>query len=81
MEPLADLLAGRGGHPSDVLAIFGLDELDWAADVFVADLPEGAQRLRRPAGGYRYTVVGGTVVQAGGELTGARPRGVQRSGR
>ena len=58
--------------------MFGLDELDWAADVFVADLPAGARRLRRPAGGYRYTVVAGAVVQAGGELTGARPGRVLR---
>jgi N-acyl-D-aspartate/D-glutamate deacylase len=73
--------AGRGriarGAAGD-LAVFGLDELDWAADVFVADLPEGARRLRRPAGGYRYTVVGGTVVQQDGELTGARPGTVLR---
>ena len=60
------------------LAVFGLDELDWAADVFVSDLPEGARRLRRPAGGYRYTVVAGTVVQQDGELTGARPGTVLR---
>src|SRR5207244_1880872 len=66
---LADLFgfAGRGrlseGAAGD-LTIFGLDELEWAADVFVTDLPEGARRLRRPPGGYRYTVLGGTVVQA-----------------
>jgi N-acyl-D-amino-acid deacylase len=75
---------GRGllteGAAAD-LVVFGLDELDWAADVFVTDLPRGARRLRRPAGGYRYTVVGGTVVQAGGELTGARPGTVLRPGR
>jgi N-acyl-D-aspartate/D-glutamate deacylase len=73
--------AGRGrlaeGAPGD-LVVFGLDELDWAPDVFVTDLPQGARRLRRPAGGYRYTAIGGTVVQAGGELTGARPGGVLR---
>jgi N-acyl-D-aspartate/D-glutamate deacylase len=76
--------AGRGrlaaGAAGD-LVVFGLDELDWAADVFVADLPEGARRLRRPPGGYRYTAVSGTVVQAGGELTGARPGAVLRPGR
>ena len=75
--------AGRGrlteGAAGD-LAVFGLDELDWAADVFATDLPEGARRLRRPAGGYRYTVVGGTVVQQDGELTGARPGRVLRPG-
>jgi len=83
---LADLFgfAGRGrlteGAAGD-LAVFALDELDWAPDVFATDLPEGARRLRRPAGGYRYTVVGGTVVQAGGELTGARPGRLLRPGR
>jgi N-acyl-D-aspartate/D-glutamate deacylase len=75
--------AGRGevsqGAAGD-LVVFDLDELDWAPDVFVADLPEGAQRLRRPAGGYRYTVVGGTVVQEAGQLTGARPGAVLRPG-
>jgi N-acyl-D-amino-acid deacylase len=83
---LADLFgfAGRGrlaeGAVGD-LVVFGLDELDWAADVFVTDLPAGARRLRRPAGGYRYTVVGGNLVQANGELTGARPGRVLRPGR
>jgi N-acyl-D-aspartate/D-glutamate deacylase len=75
--------AGRGvlteGAAAD-LVVFALDELDWATDVFTADLPAGAQRLRRPAGGYRYTVVDGTIVQAGGELTGARPGAVLRPG-
>jgi N-acyl-D-aspartate/D-glutamate deacylase len=74
---------GRGrlteGAAGD-LVVFGLDELDWAADVFATDLPEGARRLRRPAGGYRYTVVGGAVVQQDGELTGARPGRVLRPG-
>src|SRR5205807_10044826 len=60
------------------LVFFALDELDWAPDIFVTDLPEGARRLRRPSGGYRYTVVGGTVVQADGELTGSRPGSVLR---
>src|SRR5712691_1687067 len=73
--------AGRGrlteGAAGD-LAVFALDELDWADDVFVTDLPEGARRLRRPAGGYRYTVVAGAVVQQDGELTGARPGTVLR---
>ena len=63
------------------MVVFALDELDWGTDVFVADLPAGARRLRRPAGGYRYTVVDGTVVQDGGELAGARPGTVLRPGR
>ena len=70
------LTAGAAGD----VAVFSLDELDWAADVFVTDLPAGARRLRRPAGGYRYTIVAGRVVQAGGELTGARPGHVLRPG-
>ena len=65
------------GQPSQLRR---LDELDWAAQVFVADLPVAVRRLRRPAGGYRYAVVAGAVVQAGGELTGARPGTVLRPG-
>jgi N-acyl-D-aspartate/D-glutamate deacylase len=55
------------------LAVFALDELHWDDDVFVADLPDGSKRFRRPEGGYRATVVGGVPVQEGGELTGALP--------
>ncbi len=55
------------------LVVFALDELHWDDDVFVADLPDGAKRFRRPEGGYRATIVGGVPVQQGGELTGALP--------
>ncbi len=68
------------GAVGDV-AVFALDELGWQTDVFVDDLPTGASRLRRPAGGYRQTIVGGTVVQEAGELTGARPGRLLRAGR
>lgn len=65
---------GRGvvaeGNAAD-LVVFALDELHWDADEFVADLPNGAPRLRRPEGGYRATVVGGVPVQVHGTLTGA----------
>jgi N-acyl-D-aspartate/D-glutamate deacylase len=61
--------AGRAGD----LVVFALDELHWDDDVFVADLPDGAARLRRPEGGYRATVVAGVPVQLHGELTGALP--------
>jgi N-acyl-D-aspartate/D-glutamate deacylase len=68
--------AGRGvvevGAVADLL-VFSLDELKWDPDVFVADLPGCGSRLRRPEGGYRYTIVAGEVVQAAGKLTGARP--------
>jgi N-acyl-D-amino-acid deacylase len=63
------------GRAAD-LTVFALDELAWQQDVFVDDLPGGAGRLRRPEGGYRYTVAAGEVVQEGGKLTGARPAGV-----
>jgi N-acyl-D-aspartate/D-glutamate deacylase len=58
------------------LTVFALDELHWDDDVFVHDLPGGARRLRRPAGGYRYTVANGVVTQEDGVLTGATPAGV-----
>lgn len=61
------------------LTVFALDELHWDDDVFVDDLPGGARRLRRPEGGYRYTVAGGEVTQRDGELTGACPAGVLHS--
>ncbi|SNQ46815.1 Amidohydrolase 3 [Frankia canadensis] len=71
-------LTGRGrvaaGAHGD-LTVFALDELRWDSDVFVDDLPAGGARLRRPEGGYRYTVVAGEVVQEAGTLTGARPGG------
>jgi N-acyl-D-aspartate/D-glutamate deacylase len=62
------------------LTVFALDELAWADDVFVADLPTGARRLRRPPGGYRYTLAAGTLTQQAGELTGARPARVLHAG-
>jgi N-acyl-D-aspartate/D-glutamate deacylase len=55
------------------LAVFALDELEWATPVMVSDMPGGARRLRRPAGGYRATVVAGTITQRDGVLTDARP--------
>ncbi|ADP80155.1 N-acyl-D-amino-acid deacylase family protein [Pseudofrankia inefficax] len=67
---------GRGrlapGAVAD-LTVFALDELDYAQDGFIADLPNGGLRLRRPAGGYRATVVRGVPVQLGGQATGALP--------
>ncbi|MBM3660019.1 MAG: amidohydrolase family protein [Actinobacteria bacterium] len=58
------------------LTVFALDELHWDDDVFVTDLPGGSRRLRRPPGGYRYTVANGEVTQEAGVLTGATPAGV-----
>src|SRR6516165_1958356 len=71
-------LRGRGTVASGLaadLTVFALEELDWADDV-----PRGARRLRRPAGGYRYTVAAGELTQEDGTLTGARPAGVLHVG-
>jgi N-acyl-D-aspartate/D-glutamate deacylase len=70
---------GRGviapGNAADI-TVFALDELRWQPDVFVDDVPTGGGRLRRPEGGYRYTIAGGVITQEAGKLTGARPAGV-----
>ncbi len=65
----------RPGCVAD-LVVFDLDELHYDDDVFVQDLPRRGARLRRPEGGYRATLVGGVVVQTGGNATGALPGGV-----
>jgi N-acyl-D-amino-acid deacylase len=76
--------AGRGriapGAHAD-LTVFALDDLAWSDGDFVDDVPEGGGRLRRPAGGYRFTVVGGSIVQEEGQLTGANPGHVLSAGR
>jgi hypothetical protein len=59
--------------------VFALDELHWDDDVFVNDLPGGSSRLRRPPGGYRYTLANGEVTQEDGVLTDVRPAGVLHS--
>jgi N-acyl-D-aspartate/D-glutamate deacylase len=61
------------------LTVFALDELHWDEDTFVDDLPGGASRLRRPPGGYRYTLAAGEITQEDGVLTDARPAGVLHS--
>jgi N-acyl-D-aspartate/D-glutamate deacylase len=55
------------------LAIFSLDELHYDTEKLVPDVPGGYKRFTRPEGGYRATVVGGTITQQGGVLTEARP--------
>ena len=50
-----------------------LDELHYADDEFVCDMPRNGSRLRREGGNYRATFVGGVAVQQEGKLTGALP--------
>jgi N-acyl-D-amino-acid deacylase len=74
---------GRGrvetGLAAD-LTVFGLSELHWDEPVMTPDLPKGASRFRRGPGGYRYTIVDGTIVQEDGVLTEALPgRALRRS--
>lgn len=57
------------------LSVDLLDELEWREPSIEADLPVGGTRLRRPAGGYRFTLLNGVLTQERGELTGERPGG------
>ena len=69
-------LQGKGriaiGLDAD-LVIFALDDLVYVDDEMATDLPGEGRRLRRPWGGYRYTVVAGTVVQENGHYTSDSP--------
>jgi N-acyl-D-amino-acid deacylase len=69
-------LADRGvlapGKSADIV-IFALDELRYLDQVQAHDVPGGRPRLTRAPGGYRYTIVNGTVVQENGTPTGALP--------
>jgi N-acyl-D-aspartate/D-glutamate deacylase len=60
------------GYAGDV-AVFALDELSYEKDVVKEDLPDGSQRLSRPPGGFRATVVEGVPTQLEGVPTGAQP--------
>jgi N-acyl-D-amino-acid deacylase len=62
----------KAGARAD-LTVFALDDLRWSDPTIVADLPGGGTRLRRPDGGYRYTLANGVVTQVNGKLTGALP--------
>jgi N-acyl-D-amino-acid deacylase len=64
----------KAGARAD-LTVFSLDEIHWSEPTVEADLPSGGTRLRRPEGGYRYTMVNGVLTQEGGVLTGQRPAG------
>ncbi|HVM65011.1 MAG TPA: amidohydrolase family protein, partial [Acidimicrobiales bacterium] len=67
------------GYAGD-LTVFDLEELDYQREVIVADLPGGAKRFTRPAGGFRATIVGGSVTQEDGHATDARPGRMLHSG-
>ena len=60
------------GYAGD-LTIFDLDELRYERETLVPDMPGGANRFTRPAGGYRATIVAGTVTQESGKATDAHP--------
>jgi len=61
------------------LNIFSLDELEWKNDEFLDDFPGGDKRLRRPAGGFRMTILNGEVTCENGNDTGNRPGRVLRA--
>jgi len=67
------------GYAGD-LTVFALDELAYRREAIVADIPGGAKRFTRPAGGYRATVVAGTVTHEDGRATDARPGRMLHSG-
>ena len=69
---LADRGVIRVGAVAD-LAVFELAALHWDIEKKVADVPGGKPRFRRPAGGFRFTFVGGVPVQVEGQATGALP--------
>jgi len=60
------------GYAAD-LVVFDLDELEYPEAELVRDLPGGGARLRRGAGGYRATLVGGVLTHENGEPTGRTP--------
>jgi len=76
-------IADRGvvapGYAGD-LTVFELDELSYEREALVPDMPGGAKRFTRPAGGYRATIVGGAVTQEGGKPTETRPGRMLHSG-
>jgi len=65
------------GKRADINVI-DFDRIDVRLPRMVNDLPAGGRRLIQEADGYDATFVAGTLVQANGELTGARPGALVR---
>lgn len=55
------------------LVVFDLAELEYAGEKMVADVPGGRSRFTRAPGGFRYTIVNGTIVQEHGVPTADLP--------
>ncbi len=70
----------RPGKVAD-LAIFELDELRDGTEVAQDDLPGGAWRYSRTAGGYRATIVSGVPTWSAGAATAERPGGMLAAAR
>jgi len=60
------------GSPADIV-VFRLQELSWEPQYLVRDPVNGEARYTRPAGGFRYTLINGEIVQQTGMVTPARP--------
>lgn len=77
-------LAGRGriaeGFQADIV-VFDKETIAPGPVRTLADLPGGSQRLSSRAEGMEHVLVNGRIVVSGGELTGAQPGTVLRSGR
>jgi N-acyl-D-aspartate/D-glutamate deacylase len=62
------------------LNVIDLDGLALTPPTLIADLPAGGKRLMQHAVGYRATLVAGQIIVQDGELTGAMPGRMVRSG-
>jgi N-acyl-D-aspartate/D-glutamate deacylase len=68
------------GYHADVV-VFDPERVGPGSERTVDDLPGGASRLYADATGFEHVYVGGTAVVNSGDLTGATPGTVLRSGR
>ncbi len=77
---LTDRGAIAVGQRAD-LNVIDFDNLHLTPPVIQADLPAGGRRLLQQAEGYVTTLVAGVAITKDGQLTGARPGRLVRSGR